>query len=153
MLGLIHRATLGKGPVQFMEFFKFQPVGVHLAGRENHRRHSRQLVSHRIGKFLDILSHSALGLCDVYNLLPEYIVEAANVSEFQARLQEMMKCAATSNYNEWKEMLSPRILTHRHPLRQWMGWCPEKLFVRQVNKEGNAVSACASWLRFQAGLT
>ena len=94
----------------------------------------------------------ALSTCDVYNLLPEYIIQAADVSEFQKRMQEMCKSAAGSNFREWRDLYSPRVLTHAHPLREWMDWAPAKCerelatTIRNVNNE-----ACANWLRFQSG--
>ena len=152
MLGIVHRTVLGKGPPQFKEFFQFQGTNANPNGRECKRRHTKQLVTHREGKFLDLLSHSALGLCDVYNLLPDYVAEAGDISDFQARLQTMIKEAASSGCDGWHELLSPRISTHRHPLREWMGWCPVK--TKEQENERRATSnnvACTHWLRFQSG--
>ena len=79
MLGIIHRALLGLGPDHFRTFFRYVP------GSNNtlRNRHSKQIVSHRCGKFLDLLAHSMLGAADVFNLLPEYMVEATSTKEFQ----------------------------------------------------------------------
>ena len=153
MLGIVHRTVLGIGPPQFREFFKLQGMIANPNGRECKRRHTKQLMSHREGKFLDQLSHSALGLCDVYNLLPEYVVEAEDISEFQTRLQTMIKEAASSNYDGWHHLLSPRTLTHRHPLREWMGWCPVGKQEGHVNERKATANnvACTNWLRFQSG--
>ena len=62
MLGLIRRTNLGMGALH---------------------GHSRQLRSYRTGRYLDVVAHSLLGAIDVYNILPEFVVEANNVSEFQ----------------------------------------------------------------------
>ena len=87
MLGVIHRSIIGEGPPQFAKFFVRKEESRRPHGREATRLHDKQLVSMRTGKFLDILSHSLLGLIDIYNLLPTYMVEASTVTEFQKRLQ------------------------------------------------------------------
>ena len=79
MLGLIQRSVLGKGPAQFGALFEREVTCNNPDGRENRLKHSKQLKSHRVGKYLDVLAHSALGLTDVYNLLPGYIVETLEV--------------------------------------------------------------------------
>ena len=76
MLGVIHRAVFGEGTDHH--------------GRESERRHNKQLETFCKGSFLDIAAHSILGLVDVYNLLPTFMVEATTVKEFQKRLQRMM---------------------------------------------------------------
>ena len=53
MLGVIHRAVLGKGPKQISEFFKLDPKPSHPTGRSCLRRHDRQIMSFRRGKFLE----------------------------------------------------------------------------------------------------
>ena len=79
MLGLIHRTVIGEGPDQFKKYFVRESESRHPDGRENQRRHDKQLISYRKGKFLDIMATSALGLIDVYNLLPQATVDADTV--------------------------------------------------------------------------
>ena len=69
MLGLIHRAVLGKGPDHFNKHFVQAPAAKRPEGREAIRSHNYQLVSFRQGKYLELVSHSVLGLVDIYNLL------------------------------------------------------------------------------------
>ena len=75
MLGVIHRAVLNEGPPQLRKYF----VRDHSIARHNtrvsERRHSRALTSLRKGHFLEIVRRSILGLVDVYNLLPQWVVE------------------------------------------------------------------------------
>ena len=94
MLGLILRTVLGKDPGQFKALFERQYTCANLGGRESHLQHSKQLKSHRQGNFLDVIANSALGLVDVFNLLPEYVVDAHEVHDCQKRLQEMLKVVA-----------------------------------------------------------
>ena len=74
MMGVIHRSVIGEGPGQFAKFFVRMTASNHTNGRENQRRHDKQLVTHRKGKYLDVMGHSILGLIDIYNLLPQWII-------------------------------------------------------------------------------
>ena len=120
LLGVIHRTVLGNGPDQFKAFFKFDSAAVQLRNR-----HGMQLITHRKGKFLDVLGVSILGLVDVYNLLPECAVQAKSVKDFQTLLQQLVKYAATWNISEWWNLLSPRHTLHLHPVNRWFKWTPK----------------------------
>ena len=95
MLGLIHRSVIGSGPDHFRNHFRRATPSARPHGREAVRNHTRQLLTYRNGKFLEILTHSVLGLIDIYNLLPEYVVMSHTVKIFQHRLQELMKVVVT----------------------------------------------------------
>ena len=120
MLAVIHRAILGLGPAQFNEFFRLDINERNPSGRESERRHNRQLVTHRTGKFLEILANSALGLVDVYNLLPEQIVAEESVSNFQKGLQKHLIDVAKGGMPGWQNIYSPRLAVYAHPLRKTM---------------------------------
>ena len=92
----------------------------HLEGRSTLRRHNRQLVSYRKGKFLGTIAKSIFGLIDVYNLLPQAIIDTRDVHTFQAKLQEMLKELATRKRPEWEILFSPRHALHLHPLAKLM---------------------------------
>ena len=47
------------------------------------------------------MAHSALGLADIYNLLPAYVVAARDVHTFQKRLQELLR-EAVKNVSDWE---------------------------------------------------
>ena len=72
MMGLLHRAALGKGPDHFRQFFKLSAAERHCT-RSGSGRHSRQLLDIRNEHFLEIERRSALGLVWVYNRLPDGI--------------------------------------------------------------------------------
>ena len=72
MMGLLHRAALGKGPDHFKQFFKLSTAERHCT-RSGSGRHSRQLLDIRNEHFLEIERRSALGLVWVYNRLPDGI--------------------------------------------------------------------------------
>ena len=119
MLGLIHRSVMEKGPNHFAKFFVLAGPSNHPNGRDSFRRHNRQLTTHRRGQFLEILSHSALGLIDIYNLLPQDCVDHEEVSIFQGHLQSLLVIAMQRGTAKWGELFSPRSPLHIHPLRQY----------------------------------
>ena len=55
---------------------------------------------------------------DVYNLLPEEVVQATDVHSFQRKLQNILKDAALTGQENWEMIFSPRLPLHLHPLRE-----------------------------------
>ena len=157
MLGMIHRTNLGKGAEHFKEFFVPADESRNPDGRLAIHGHNRQLRSYRTGRYLDVVAHSLLGAIDVYNILPEYVVEANNVSEFQNRLQQMLKVGASERHLNWTTMLSNRHLTFRHPVLQFQGFTgfakKEKVTIPDGTNVGSlATTNCVNgWLQFGAG--
>ena len=118
MLGLIHRAVLGKGPEHFSRFFRLAPTTSLKKTRLQQRRHTRQLVELQDFAHLEIARRSAIGLISIYNLLPQGAVDNECVSAFQAYLQNMVKHNAIRGHEEWRRWFSPRLPLHCHPLAQ-----------------------------------
>ena len=118
MLGIIHRAALGKGPAQLQSFFQQEMFCAPLRTRLQSSRHQWQLQEYRDGHHTEYLSRSILGLVTVYNLLPFGVVATSEVSKFQASLQNLVKERALAGCERWAELLSPRIETWQHPLMQ-----------------------------------
>ena len=117
-----------------MKYFVRGPTPVRPCGREAMKHHDKQLLSHRTGIFLDILSHSLLGLVDIYNILPKFVVDASTVSEFQKRLQLLVMEVASTDTPGWMELYSPRNTIWNNKLRQMSEWtCKTRA------TEGNAV--------------
>ena len=118
MLGIVHRAVLGKGPEHFRRFFKPAHRGpLTVLTRGAARRHEKQLDDPRKGNFPELLRRSALGLVAVYNLLPAEVVAERTVPDFQKQLQLLLKKRATANCEDWAQTLSPRVPVWRHPLK------------------------------------
>ena len=123
MLGVIHRAVLGRGPQQFQQFFKAD-TSARNEGRGKHRLQLLKL-SDDFSDFIlpgsrpaNYIQYSALGLIEVYNLLPPQIVEACPcVPSFQRALQELVIHRADAGCQDWEQTLSPRVQLFRHPLR------------------------------------
>ena len=116
MMGLLHRAALGKGPDHFKQFFKLSTAERHCT-RSGSGRHSRQLLDIRNEHFLEIERRSALGLVWVYNRLPDGIARHDTVKEFQRTLQLLLKDRLATGCTDWKTTLSPRVPAYCHPLR------------------------------------
>ena len=66
---------------------------------------------------MQLLRRSALGLVGVYNLLPEDVVQAGIVANFQGKLQDLLKARAQSGCEDWPLTFSPRVPLWQHPLR------------------------------------
>ena len=123
MLGLMHRANLGRGPNQFREIFRTD-TDARREGRGKHRLQIKLLPNHFSDFVLpgsrpaDYIEHSAFGLIRIYNMLPAHIVETSPcVKTFQSALQTLVKNRASGNCDDWEATLSPRVPSSRHPLR------------------------------------
>ena len=107
MLGVIHRTILGEGPPHFKKwFYLIDPnkcVTRHTASTNN-----KQIFDYRNGTHTDIVRRSILGLCRVYNNLPQYIVDSKCVSDFQRHLQKMMIENLKLGDQNWSNIYSPR---------------------------------------------
>ena len=95
MLGLLHRASRGKGPRQLQELFRKVP-GV-----------NKLQETDLTGK-VRLLKRSAFGLVPLYNRLPDVIREMYAVKTFQTGLQALCKEWVRSGVANWKSGLSPR---------------------------------------------
>ena len=115
MLGVIHRAVLGLGPQQLRKFFVRDLSFERSSTRAGKRRHDKQLTDPRGPRFSEQLRRSALGLVSIYNLLPQGIVDALDVSVFQSRLQALLRDCAI-HCEDWPNLFSPRVPLYAHLL-------------------------------------
>ena len=53
-------------------------------------------------------------------MLPQAIIESADVHTFQAKLQGILKRLAGQGEQNWEVLFSPRHALHAHPLRRIM---------------------------------
>ena len=106
MLGVIHRAVLGFGPPQFLDWFPLAPAVVRPATRLNARRHNKQVVDFCDWNHPTLLARSVLGLVREYNLLPQATVDAPTVKEFQSRLQRLVRNEAQRGSSSWSRCLA-----------------------------------------------
>ena len=119
MLGLVHRAVLGKGPTHFERFFKKKAATtVAYRTRAAAGRHDRQLEEVTHLHCPGLLRRSAFGLIRVCNLLPREVVATDSVKEFQRKVQDLVKAHAEGGDENWKRTVSPREPWWSHPLRK-----------------------------------
>ena len=96
---------------------------------------------------------NGLGLIDVYNLLPQTIIDSETVTVFQKRLQASLIDEAKCGKAGWKDMYSPRRDIFAHPLRERM----PVLKVHEcasdaiINGNGSSNNCVGGWLAFGAG--
>ena len=147
MLGVIHRCVLEKGPEQIRKFFKLEVGSNHPDGRSSLRRHNKQLKTYRTGRFLETTAKSIFGLIDVYNLLPQGIVDTDNVHTFQAKLQGLLKDMVNERQSNWETIFSPRHALHSHPLAKRM----QMVVTIRDNGDWDGVGTCDEPLRRNEG--
>ena len=112
MLGVLHRSVLKKGPPHFARFFCLDTTPSRVR-----RKHNRQLIDSRPIHRLELYSRSALSLPWVYNLLPQWVVDATTVRDFQSNLQCLMSQFLLCGGEHWPSLFSPRLSYTGHPLR------------------------------------
>ena len=106
MLGIIHRASLGKEPSHFMK----------VLGIDKRRRVGELLKDPRDEIKSPLIRRSILGLVAVYNKLPHVIKMESTVSKFQKALQTLLKRRCEAHCEDWQDTFSPRTSLQRHPL-------------------------------------
>ena len=80
-------------------------------------RHSFQIMEWPPGRNLEIMRRSALGMIRVYNLLPQEVVDKADVKSFQSALTQMLRDRVNGGDEQWRWLFSPRYeLFQSHPL-------------------------------------
>ena len=122
MLGIIHRSVLGLGPAQFHQYFRPADATTNPNGKTAARRHKHQLMTHRVGNYLEVMKASVLGLVDIYNILPAYVADAPTVHIFQRRLQEIACTEAKNAQPGWQKTDSPRNSIWNNRLHKWWNY-------------------------------
>ncbi len=117
MLGLVHRAVLGIGPLHFSKWFVRESEQVLRRSARQTRNTVRPLKPLQPGRELCAFRRSAFGLITVYNLLPNEIVSHGSVKAFQRALSDLLKREAATGNPNWPFLFSSRYLTYQHPLR------------------------------------
>lgn len=123
ILGVIHRAVLGKGPKQLQRIFERHPV------RDGERSRHNFRVKTVVNLFTkDVLLRSAYGSIAVYNALPPECVAPLSVTQFQRGLMGLLRRAceqrlswaiSETDYGDWTMLFRPRYFYApivQHPL-------------------------------------
>ena len=96
LLGLLHRAAIGEGPLQFRTHFKRRPGSLRLFDSLENQNSSR------------LMKRSIWGLVPVYNKLGATL-QCATVKDFQFMLQERAKRIVTKSLlANWEKLYCPR---------------------------------------------
>ena len=104
MLGVLHRAVIGKGPEHFKDHFKLEG--------------NRKLKDPTTDLKDPLIRRSALGLVPIYNMIPDRCKATQSVKEFQRRLQALVKERLNDGCLDWAMTFSPRKPLMNHPLKQ-----------------------------------
>lgn len=116
ILGLLHRAALKQGPLQFWEYFAVDP-NAHRLRSSRHPLHLRQLLPRHGEPDFDIVRRFALGNIQVYNLLPPSVLACKAGCSFQSELTNRLRARAIQVRLDWTATFSPRSPWTGHPLR------------------------------------
>jgi hypothetical protein len=116
MLGVLHRAVLRQGPQQFWQW-TIPDLSTYRRSARFQRNTLRPLTEVPNTNHLRIGRQSLFGMIRVYNLLPNKVVAAETVSDFQRRLTELMKQTARQDIPMWPHIYSCRTDMAQHILR------------------------------------
>ena len=108
MLGIIHRTMLGLGPPHFKKWFFLIPPGHGLNTKSQTNKHDQHIFDYRDGIHCEIVRRSILGLCRVYNELPQEVVDCKTVHDFQHCLQAIIVTKLEAGAPHWYSHFSPR---------------------------------------------
>ena len=99
MLGLCHRSFDSLLPWYSQRFNSERPVG-----------HNKQLYGHwlEVKEHRALFSRSIFSMIDIYNNLPQSVVDAPSVSSFQSRLTEIAKKRCKNQDPMWQLSLCRR---------------------------------------------
>ena len=101
ILGMLHKRVLGLCHQDFEELLPWfsQVFGYTVEGR-----HTKQLYNHvlEVQFHIGLFRRSIFAMTDVYNNLPQYVVNSASVSVFQKHLTKIAKTRCENNIPRWQ---------------------------------------------------
>ena len=107
------------------------PKGLLVAAKYKHKYLVARL-KHRDEEHLEVLSHSVLGLADVYNELPPALVETCSaMKHLQKQLQALVFTQVHERKEGWQQLLPARLRSWERKLRALRGWS-YKLVAQEV---------------------
>ena len=112
MLGALHNVTLGTAPAQLR--LLFPPLGAPPTVPNNWQQrlrnlralHDRQLSTAATPFSTDTFARSLFGLVNLYNKLPQHLVECTSVKLFQRKLQFGLQRQADAGTAGWQQLYS-----------------------------------------------
>ena len=107
ILGALHKRVLG---LCHPSFVKLLPWHRDRFPEDSSDGHDKKLYGHRLeAKFHPALfSRSIFAMIDIYNVLPQYVVDAASVSIFQHRLTDIARRRCEMDVPAWADSFNRR---------------------------------------------
>ena len=101
ILGLLHKRVLGKC---HRSFDKLLPWYSQRFDTSRNFGHDKQLYGHWLeaGEHRALYDRSIFGMVDIYNNLPQFVVDAKSVSSFQTLLTDMAKERCQQQIPQWE---------------------------------------------------
>ena len=100
ILGLLHKRVLG---LCHRDFEQLLPWFGQVFGYTVEGKHTKQLHNHIDVRFnIGLFRRSIFAMTDVYNMLPQYVVDSASVSVFQKHLNSIAKKRCENNLPQWQ---------------------------------------------------
>ena len=108
ILGLLHKRVIGQAHPRFESLLPWFETRY---GFVNPGRHTKQLYSNvmEITAYLDLFKRSIFAMVDVYNHLPQYVIDSDSVSTFQKHLTNMVRTRCESSLPNWMFTFDKRI--------------------------------------------
>ena len=100
ILGVLHKRVIGKAHPIFQQMLPFHR-DLFQAGRAN--EHNKQLYGHNVevSHHQAIYNRSIFAMVDIYNNLPQYVVDASSVSAFQKYLTQIARKRCQIGNADW----------------------------------------------------
>ena len=107
ILGLIHKRVLGLAHTEFEKFMPFVPASYYES--RVRPRHNKMLSTRRSDIIYRhaIFNRSIFGSVDIYNRLPQWLVDIDSVSGFQHELTAIAKTRCDNGIEDWQFSFSP----------------------------------------------
>ena len=103
MLGFLQKVKLGRVAPALGQFFPFASAG-HFGRhtRTGSVLHKNQFVDKAVGPCSELMRRSVFGVVAVYNSLPQSVVDLPSVSDFQSKLQQVLRVQAVRGIHLWE---------------------------------------------------
>ena len=108
ILGLLHKRVIGQAHPDLEELLPWFETKY---GFVNPGRHSKQLYSNvmEITANLDLFKRSIFAMVDVYNHLPQHVIDSDSVSIFQKQLTNIARARCESSTPNWMYTFDKRV--------------------------------------------
>ena len=106
MMGLLYKIANGQAHQEFHAIFPAASPPLRSSSRIR-THHSKQLLDRCSGGHQAIMARSVFGLVRLWNILPQKVVDAPTVSQFQSQLSKCAMHLCKCDVDEWFACFSP----------------------------------------------